>query len=92
MANERSDSPAPAAAARPAHSITRHMTPEMQREYTTNLTKMLGLHVNMLETASAKLKANDADESSCDCAVQLVNAICNCAGTALGGILSDFGL
>ena len=92
MATEHPEPAAPAGSTRATRSVVRHMTPEMKREFAGHVTRMVGLHVNMLETAAAKLKADDADESACQCAVDLINAICNCAGTALGEILSDLGL
>jgi GTP cyclohydrolase FolE2 len=71
-------------------AVLRQMSPEMQREYAADIARMMKVHVDMLETASANLKANAVSgDSSCACAVDLVNAICSCAGTALGSILQD---
>jgi hypothetical protein len=87
------------AAAAPAHSAPatvksaiHAMTPEMQREAAAHLTRMLAIHVDILEAAAGKLKARAVDDSSCNCTVQVINAICSCLGTGLGSILGDLGL
>ena len=66
----------------------RRMSPELQRAYDTQLVSMAGIHLEMLKTAAAKLNAPEADETACECAVSLINAICGCVGVALGSIIT----
>lgn len=92
MASEKQETSAQTTTQHAARSILRSMTPEMQREAASHLTKMLAIHVDILGAAAAKLKANAVDESSCQCTVAVINAICSCLGTGLGSILGDLGL